>query len=437
MRGLVRVALIPVALLAVQCGEPVEPGQQVAAITDGVVHSGHPAVGLLLTNGSTACAPQMQGSLCTVTLVGQKTLLTAAHCIVPQSTNIVCFDTLAATYTPVSLVAHPGWDPVSKLNDVALIVLDNQPPLMGSIVSWETQIVGHQVTFVGYGTTGETLKDAGIKRIASNTIASVETTRFSYTGTGGGVGNTCYGDSGGPAFATVGGKEVQVGVTSAGVKPCGTKGYSTRLDSFRTWLETTAAGDLLTDVPDTTRPQVSILEPSDGAGLAAGSITVKASATDNVGVTSVELLLNGVSAGAMTGAPFSRQVTLSGGTHTLKVVARDQAGNSGEAQVTVTGTAPSGTFGAPCDDNTGCISKLCGTYGTIRFCTQICDAASPCPQGAECLPAGAQSLCGPPPTSHSFTGGDVLVGGCGVTPGRDPAPGLVLLVFVLWALWRA
>ena len=58
----------------------------------------------------------MHGSLCTVTLVGKHTLLTAAHCVDPQATYIVCFGS-SATYKPVKMVAHPGWDLTTKLND--------------------------------------------------------------------------------------------------------------------------------------------------------------------------------------------------------------------------------------------------------------------------------------------------------------------------------
>ena len=77
------------------------------------------------------------------------------------------------------------------------------------MVSWDTVGKGQQVTLIGYGTTAETLTDAGTKRLAVNNVSEVEALRFSYVGSGGGVGNTCYGDSGGPAFATVGGKEAQ------------------------------------------------------------------------------------------------------------------------------------------------------------------------------------------------------------------------------------
>jgi len=406
------------------CGvEQADPelGQRQAAITDGVVHSGHPSVGLMLANGATVCGTQMHGSLCTVTLVGKRTLLTAAHCIDPADTYIVCFGA-GTTYKPVKMVAHPGWDLSTKLNDIAVVVLDKDPPVTPSIVTWDPMAKGQQVTLVGYGTTGETLTDAGTKRIAVNTISEVEALRFSYLGSGGAVGNTCYGDSGGPAFATIGGKEAQVGVTSAGVKPCGTKGYSTRLDSFKSWLEQNTGGDLYTDLPDTQKPQVAITEPASGAKLTTGQVTVKISATDNVGIGEVELVVDGASAGKLTNSPYNITATLQDGAHTLRAVARDLSGNSGEAQVSVTVEAgsqppqppPPGSFGSKCDSNNACFSQLCGSYGPEKYCTQICDPASnPCPDGAECLPTETDRfVCGPPPATHSFDGQDVLLGGC-------------------------
>ena len=92
--------------------------------------------------------------------------------------------------------------------------------------------------------------------------------------------------------------------------------------------------------PDTTPPTVSITAPSNGATVK-GTVTVTASASDNVGVVGVQFLLdNGVNGSVdVTTAPYSvpwNTATASDGPHTITAVARDAAGNTKSATVTVT-----------------------------------------------------------------------------------------------------
>ncbi len=93
--------------------------------------------------------------------------------------------------------------------------------------------------------------------------------------------------------------------------------------------------------PDTTPPTVSITAPANGATVK-GTVTVTASASDNVGVVGVQFLLDdGVSGSAeATTAPYSvswNTATASDGSHKITAVARDAAGNSNtSAEVTVT-----------------------------------------------------------------------------------------------------
>ncbi|TMK43228.1 MAG: hypothetical protein E6G55_12625, partial [Actinobacteria bacterium] len=110
-----------------------------------------------------------------------------------------------------------------------------------------------------------------------------------------------------------------------------------------------AAGNLATSVdvtfttaapPDTTPPTVSITAPAAGATVS-GTITVSASATDNVGAVGVQFKLDGVNLGAeVTSAPYTlswNTATASNGLHTLTAVARDAAGNTATtAAVSVT-----------------------------------------------------------------------------------------------------
>jgi hypothetical protein len=99
--------------------------------------------------------------------------------------------------------------------------------------------------------------------------------------------------------------------------------------------------------PDTTPPTVSITSPANGATVK-GTVTVTASASDNVGVVGVQFLLDdGINGSAeATTAPYSvswNTATASDGSHKITAIARDAAGNStpsAPVTVTVSNAAP-------------------------------------------------------------------------------------------------
>lgn len=81
---------------------------------------------------------------------------------------------------------------------------------------------------------------------------------------------------------------------------------------------------------DTTAPTVVITSPADGARINK-QVNVTVSATDNVGVVTVELYVDGALTATSTVAPFTTRWNARGaarGTHTLQVKAYDAAGNA-------------------------------------------------------------------------------------------------------------
>src|SRR6185436_12585450 len=102
------------------------------------------------------------------------------------------------------------------------------------------------------------------------------------------------------------------------------------------------AGDFTftTSTPDSTLPSVSFTAPADGATVSGSAVTVSASASDNVGVAGVQFKMDGVNLGAEdVAAPYSvawNTTTASNASHTLTAIARDGAGNTASASVTVT-----------------------------------------------------------------------------------------------------
>ncbi len=85
---------------------------------------------------------------------------------------------------------------------------------------------------------------------------------------------------------------------------------------------------------DTTPPSVSVTAPASGATVS-GTVIVSANASDNVGVTSVQFLLEGANlGGTITTSPYSTSwdtTTATNASHTLSAQARDAAGNVGTA----------------------------------------------------------------------------------------------------------
>ena len=96
---------------------------------------------------------------------------------------------------------------------------------------------------------------------------------------------------------------------------------------------------------DTTPPSTSISSPVNGATVS-GTVTVSASATDNVGVTKMELYIDGTLAVSATSGPISYSwiTTLAAnGSHNLNTKAYDGAGNVGTSStITITVNNSSG-----------------------------------------------------------------------------------------------
>jgi hypothetical protein len=142
--------------------------------------------------------------------------------------------------------------------------------------------------------------------------------------------------------------------------------------------------------PDTTPPTVSLSVPANGATVTGASVTVSATASDNVGVSGVQFKLDGANLNSEdTSSPYSitwNSTTAANGSHTLTAIARDAAGNttvSTSRTVTVSNTSTP----KPADiDKNGVVditdlSYLLSSYGqTTTTCTTnssfTCDIAT-------------------------------------------------------------
>jgi thermitase len=89
---------------------------------------------------------------------------------------------------------------------------------------------------------------------------------------------------------------------------------------------------------DTQPPAVAIGAPAAGTTVSA-STTIQVSASDNVGVASVSVYVDGALFATLLASPYScvwNTTTAANGSHTIMATARDAAGNSSSTSITVT-----------------------------------------------------------------------------------------------------
>ena len=148
---------------------------------------------------------------------------------------------------------------------------------------------------------------------------------------------------------------------------------------------------------DTTAPTVTLTGPADGARVS-GTVTITATASDDVGVAGVQFLVNGGPLGAEdTSSPYSTSVVTTpaeNGTYTLTARARDAAGNittSAPITVTVDNTAPTVALTAPANGAT-----VSGTVNLTATATDNVGVA-----GVQFLLNGANL--GPEDTTSAYT----------------------------------
>jgi thermitase len=137
------------------------------------------------------------------------------------------------------------------------------------------------------------------------------------------------------------------------------------------------AGGAPAPTGDTSPPTVGFIAPA-GSATVSGSVSVQISATDDVGVASVTLKVDGATVASASLTPYIfawDSATVTNGTRTLTATATDAAGNAASAQLTVTvnnvaadTTAPTIAITAPAAGSTvsGTVSVLVNAADNVR-----------------------------------------------------------------------
>jgi hypothetical protein len=425
--------LVATTLLAAPAGAHTS-----APIVNGVETPEYPAVGALLTPGD----PDRAMLLCSGTLIGCHTFLTAAHCVEnhPDPSTYVVFLQHAGFVGVSAIARHPSY--AFPVGDVAVLTLSAPVTGIGPMPIDTTggRAPGTAGTIVGFGRTGGANQDYGLKRTGRVTLAPCtdgvsDTTSVCWSfadpiGSPGEDSNTCNGDSGGPLFVDDGEGDVTVGITSGGSSAtclASDDSYDARVATYAAYIEAIDAADVgatsCSSLPAVGTPDATV---AAFAGILDGTTPQATHAfTVPSGVEVLRVTMNAIDDGsdfdlyvragsaptlatydcARTGiGQFAACEFTSPSPGTWYVMPHRYIGGGGY-QVTATAFASAcadpGNEGSPCDDgdvcttNDRCASGICAGGDPVACDDGIACTLDACVPTTGCVHAAQHAVCGP------------------------------------------
>lgn len=370
----------------------------VDALIGGTLTFVHPEIGLSVVGGAA----------CTATLVSENAAITAAHCVgfgtrdaAGTSSGRLTLYRSASESQNFTIQGYRSFGARGDLtNDVALLHLATKVPenfARPAAIASSYPAAGAPLTLFGFGCTSR-----------SNTSAGQSQKRLLETSYGTTTKNLCPGDSGGPTLIDATSEVLRINSaynvgSGADIYSDPVRNYQKLIDQITAWGGTPGKAQPPTAPPppapgsDATAPQVSLTSPADGASLPEKSvIQVVGTATDNVGISGVELVWRFTadvfpcpgSAAAwsctQSGSTYTWKLNVGTGDRTFLLRARDAAGNVGSTaertiHLTAGAPAPAPTPSVPPTPTPPPSNGSCDPAFLGAFCSgTTCDASGNC-----------------------------------------------------------